>query len=113
MGSSLNANHLAYLLHGAAWTVGLSLMAFVGGGTLGFLVALSRIAPARALRLISGAYVQLIQGTPLLVIMFLMYFGLAAIGIKLTPLLAAGVSLTIYVAAYIGEIWRGCIESVP
>ena len=53
------------------------------------------------------------QGTPLLVILFLSYFGLAAIGFELSPLVAAGASLTIYVAAYLGEIWRGCIESVP
>ena len=113
MGSSLNANHLVYLLHGAVWTIGLSLIAFIGGGVLGFLVALSRISPVRALRLASGAYVQVIQGTPLLVLMFLLYFGLPTIGIKISPWMAAGASLTIYVAAYIGEIWRGCIEAVP
>jgi polar amino acid transport system permease protein len=113
MGSSLNPNHLVFLLNGAVWTVGLSLVAFIGGGALGFLVALSRISPLRALRLASGAYVQVIQGTPLLVLMFLLYFGLPTIGVKVSPLLAAGISLTIYVAAYIGEIWRGCIESVP
>jgi polar amino acid transport system permease protein len=113
MNVGLNANHIAYLLHGAAWTVGLSLMAFIGGGSFGFLIALARIAPNRVLRVLSGAYVQLIQGMPLLVLMFLMYFGLPAVGIKISPLLAAGASLTIYVAAYIGEIWRGCIEAVP
>jgi polar amino acid transport system permease protein len=64
-------------------------------------------------RLVSGAYVQLIQGTPLLVILFLGYFGLAAIGFRTSPLIAAGISLVIYVAAYLGEIWRGSLESVP
>ena len=113
MNIGLNANHIAFLLHGAAWTVGLSLIAFIGGGTLGFLVALARISPNRTLRFLSGTYVQLVQGMPLLVLMFLMYFGLPAIGIKISSLAAAGVSLTIYVAAYIGEIWRGCIEAVP
>ena len=93
MNVGLNANHIAFLLQGAAWTVGLSLMAFIGGGTLGFLVALSRISPVRALRVLSGVYVQLIQGTPLLVLMFLVYFGLPAIGIKISPLLAAGACL--------------------
>jgi polar amino acid transport system permease protein len=57
--------------------------------------------------------VQLIQGTPLLVIMFLSYFGLSAIGFSISALAAAGASLTIYVSAYLGEIWRGCIQSVP
>ena len=65
------------------------------------------------MRLLSAGYVQLIQGTPLLVIMFLTYFGLPALGLTVSPLMAAGASLTIYVSAYLGEIWRGCIESVP
>jgi polar amino acid transport system permease protein len=64
-------------------------------------------------RLLSAAYVQIVQGTPLLVILFLGYFGLAAIGLRTSPLVAAGASLTIYVAAYLGEIWRGSIQSVP
>ena len=113
MGGALNANHLLFLAHGAMWTIGLSLIALIGGGLVGFLVALARISPSRAVRLASGLYVQLVQGTPLLVILFLGYFGLAAIGLGLSPLAAAGASLTIYVAAYLGEIWRGSIESVP
>lgn len=111
--TSLNAHHLAYLMVGAVWTVGLSLLAFAGGGLGGFAIALCRVSPSRAVRVIAGGYVQLIQGTPLLVILFLTFFGLPTLGLSISPLLAAGVSLTIYVAAYLGEIWRGCIESVP
>jgi polar amino acid transport system permease protein len=64
-------------------------------------------------RLVATGYVQLIQGTPLLVIMFVTYFGLPAIGISIAPLTAAAASLTINVSAYLGEIWRGSIQSVP
>jgi polar amino acid transport system permease protein len=113
MGGHLNINHLLFLGHGALWTVGLSSIALIGGGILGFVIALARISPLRSVRLASTAYVQLVQGTPLLVILFLGYFGLAAIGVRTSPLVAAGTSLTIYVAAYLGEIWRGSIESVP
>ncbi|MBZ6075771.1 amino acid ABC transporter permease [Microvirga puerhi] len=113
MGGSLNANHFMFLLQGALWTVGLSAIALVGGGIVGFIIALCRISPNAIVRIMSAGYVQLIQGTPLLVIMFLSYFGLPAIGIPISPLAAASASLTIYVAAYLGEIWRGCIESVP
>lgn len=113
MSGSLNANHLLFLGQGALWTVGLSLIALIGGGALGFLVALCRISGARAVRLTSGAYVQLVQGTPLLVIMFLTFFGLPPLGLSVSPLVAAGASLTIYVGAYLGEIWRGSIQSVP
>ena len=63
--------------------------------------------------MVSGGYVQLVQGTPLLVILFMSFFGLPALGLNISPLAAASVSLTIYVAAYLGEIWRGCIQSVP
>lgn len=113
MGGSLNINHLMFLGQGALWTIGLSLIGLIGGGIAGFIIALCRISPSRVVRLLSAGYVQLIQGTPLLVIMFLTYFGLPTLGLTVSPLTAAGASLTIYVAAYLGEIWRGCIESVP
>ncbi len=113
MGGALNINHLLFLGHGAMWTVGLSAIALIGGGAFGLLVALGRVSSSRVLRLLAATYVQLIQGTPLLVIMFLSFFGLAAIGFNISPLLAAGASMTIFVAAYLGEIWRGCIEAVP
>lgn len=113
MGGALNINHLLFLGHGALWTIGLSAIALIGGGAFGLLVALGRVSSSRVLRLLAATYVQLIQGTPLLVIMFLSFFGLAAIGFNISPLLAAGASMTIFVAAYLGEIWRGCIEAVP
>jgi polar amino acid transport system permease protein len=113
MNTALNSNHLLYLLQGTGWTIALSLIAFVGGGFFGLVVALSRVSAWKPLRLLSAAYVQSIQGTPLLVILFMTFFGLPGIGINLSPLAAAGLSLTLYVAAYLGEIWRGCIESVP
>jgi polar amino acid transport system permease protein len=113
MTTGLNSNHLLYLMQGAVWTIGLSLMAFVGGGVFGLIVALCRISPSRPVRIVTSSYVQLIQGTPLLVILFMTFFGLPALGFKISPLSAAGVSLTIFVSAYLGEIWRGCIQSVP
>jgi polar amino acid transport system permease protein len=113
MGGSFNFNHFEFLLLGAAWTIALTLIAFVGGGLVGFAVALGRISSIAPLRWLIAAYVLLIQGTPLLVLIFLMYFGVAMAGFELSPLAAAGIAMTIYVSAYIGEIWRGCIESVP
>lgn len=113
MGGQFNINHLLFLGHGALWTIGLSLIALLGGGIVGFVIALARVSPLKSVRFASAAYVQLVQGTPLLVILFLGYFGLAAIGLRVSPLTAAGASLTLYVAAYLGEIWRGSIEAVP
>jgi polar amino acid transport system permease protein len=113
MNNGFNINHLQFLLQGAGWTVILSLMAFAGGGLLGFGIALARISRSRWLRWPSLAYVQLVQGTPLLIIMFLAYFGLSIMGLSLPAIVAAGLSMTLYVGAYVGEIWRGCIEAVP
>jgi len=107
------AAHAFFILKAAQWTILLSLVAFVGGGALGLLIALCRTSKSRAVRLISGGYVTIIQGTPILVILFLSYFGLSIIGYDTTAFFAASVSLTIYTAAFLGEIWRGCIESVP
>lgn len=111
--TGLNLGHVEFLLVAACWTLVLSLIAFLGGGLTGFAVALLRTAPSTALRRLSGVYVQIVQGTPLLVILFLTYFGLPSLGYTISPLAAAGLSLTIYVSAYLGEIWRGCLESVP
>jgi len=113
MSNGFNANHLQFLLQGAGWTLLLSLIAFVGGGLVGFVVALCRISPFKPLRWASLGYVQLVQGTPLLILMFLAYFGLSILGFSLPAIVAAGLSMTIYVSAYIGEIWRGCIQAVP
>ncbi|SMG55209.1 amino acid ABC transporter permease [Paracoccus sp. J56] len=113
MDTALNPNHIRFLLDGALWTLVLSLMAFVGGGLGGFAVAMGRIAPSRIIRIVVTGYVQLVQGTPLLVIMFVTYFGLPTLGFSISPMFAAGLSMTIYVSAYLGEIWRGAIESVP
>ncbi len=113
MNTAINQAHIYFLLQGAVWTLILSLMAFVGGGVGGFVIALCRVSPSRTMRNLAAIYVQLIQGTPLLVVLFLTFFGLPPLGITVSPLFAAGVSLTLYVSAYLGEIWRGCIEAVP
>ncbi|MCK5749507.1 MAG: ABC transporter permease subunit, partial [Oricola sp.] len=81
---SLSLLHLEFLLRGAAWTVGLSTIAMVGGGILGFIVALCRISPVWLVRQVSLGYVQIIQGTPLLVLMFLIFFGLPSLGLNVT-----------------------------
>jgi polar amino acid transport system permease protein len=109
----LSAHHVWYLIMAAQWTVLLSLIAFAGGALVGLPIALMRVSPVQALRVIAGGYIQLIQGTPLLILLFLTYFGLGILGYKLAPLVAAGLALTLYAAAFLGEIWRGCIEAVP
>jgi polar amino acid transport system permease protein len=106
--------HLEFLLIATQWTIGLSIAAFVGGGLLGFVVALARISDLRALRIAATVYIQLVQGTPLLILLFVIYFGIALLGFtNLPPLVAASSGLIIYSSGFLAEIWRGCIESVP
>jgi polar amino acid transport system permease protein len=108
-----STTHVAYLLQAALWTIALSLLAFIGGGLFGFVIALARTSRSPTARLLAGAYIQLVQGIPLLVLLFLAYFGLSIAGFDLSGLVAAGISFTVYAAAFLGEIWRGCIEAVP
>ena len=92
----------------------LSLIAFVGGGLVGLALLLARLAPAarRRARCVAG-YVQLFQGTPLLMQLFLAYFGLALFGINVSPWVAAALALTLYTSAFLTEIWRGCVDAIP
>lgn len=101
------------LLLAARWTVLLSLVAFVGGGLVGLGLLVLRLLPSPALRRTVAGYVQLFQGTPLLIQLFLAYFGVALFGIDTSPWLAAAVALTLYTSAFLTEIWYGCVASVP
>ena len=106
------AEHAWYLLAGAWGTVKLSFWTFLGGGAVG-LLALARVARAPP-RLLAAGYIQLIQGTPLLVLMGLCFFGPSLFGLgELSALAAAALAMTIYSSAFLGEIWRGCIQAVP
>ncbi len=100
------------LLLAARWTVALSLIAFIGGGLVGMALLVARIAKLRGAEPLVGAYVQLFQGTPLLMQLFLAYFGLALFGINVSPWVAAAVALTLYTSAFLTEIWRGCVAAV-
>nr|WP_242690430.1 amino acid ABC transporter permease [Paracoccus fontiphilus] len=102
-----------FIVLAVRWTLILSAIAFAGGAVGGLLVALARTSASRALRRASAGFIQVFQGTPLLMQLFLVYFGLAVIGLPIDPLLAAAVALTLHASAYLGEIWRGSIEAVP
>ena len=111
--TGLTSEQLQFLMRGFGWTVVLSLLAFAGGGLLGFLLALVRVYAAPPLRTLAMLYIKLIQGTPLLILLFLTYFGLPALGLAVEPIVAAAIGLSTYVSAYLGEIWRGSLEAVP
>ncbi|QRG08326.1 amino acid ABC transporter permease [Xanthobacter dioxanivorans] len=101
------------LLLAARWTVLLSLAAFVGGGVVGLCVLYARIARRAWLRRAAALYIELFQGTPLLMQLFLIFFGLPLLGLDVSSWAAAAVSLTLWTSAFLAEIWRGCVESIP
>jgi polar amino acid transport system permease protein len=103
---------LGFLLLAARWTVLLSIIAFIGGGVGALLLLLLRYARPRIGVRIMNLYVEVLQGTPLLLQLFLVFFGLPLLGVDVSPILAAGVALTLYASAFLGEIWRGCVDAI-
>ncbi|MEM9977159.1 MAG: amino acid ABC transporter permease [Cyanobacteria bacterium P01_D01_bin.2] len=101
------------LLWAARWTLLLSSIAFVCGGAVGFLLMLMRISPLRPLRYISWAYLEIVQGTPLLIQFLLAFFGISILGIEISPWMSATLALTTFTSAFLGDIWRGSVDSIP
>jgi polar amino acid transport system permease protein len=102
-----------FLLRAVRWTLLLAGIAFAGGGISAVLLLLFRYSWPRFGGQFVRLYVDLFQGTPLLLQLFLVFFGLPLIGIEVSPLLAAGTALTLYASAFLVEIWRGCVDSIP
>lgn len=100
------------LVFSTRWTILLSLISFAGGGALALLLLPLRTSSVKALNIISRSYVDLFQGTPLLIQLFVLFFGLPLIGIDTSVWLAAVVGLSLWTAAFLTEIWKGCVQSV-
>ncbi|MGO4741770.1 amino acid ABC transporter permease [Bosea sp. 2KB_26] len=109
----MGANEFLFLLTGLKWTVFLSVIGFVGGGVFGLGVALARTSGSPLLERVTSGYIAIFQGTPLLMQLFVVYYGLALIGLKLDSWVAVSIGFTLHASAYLGEIWRGSIEAVP
>ncbi|RUU57847.1 amino acid ABC transporter permease [Mesorhizobium sp. M2C.T.Ca.TU.002.02.1.1] len=110
---ALDTADLLYIVMAARWTVLLSLVAFIGGGLGGALIALARTSKRKWLRLASAGYIKVFQGTPLLMQLFLAFFVPGLFGWSVEPWTAAAIGLSLHASAFLGEIWRGSIEDVP
>lgn len=104
---------LAKLAEGLLSTLLLSLMAFVLGGAAGLLVLFARVGRSANLRRLAKGYIQAFQNTPLLMQMFLVFFGASMAGFDISPWTAAAIGLLLYTSAYLAEVWRGCVEAIP
>ena len=110
---SFGFGDFVFLLLAMRWTLVLSAGAFVFGGLIGAGVALARVSTRRPLRWLAVGYIRLFQGTPLLLQLFLVFFGGDLIGLDLGPYLSAILGLSLNAGAFLGEIWRGALQAVP
>jgi polar amino acid transport system permease protein len=106
-------NEFLFLLRGMQWTIVLSAVGFVCGAATGLTVALARTSGVKILERSAAGYIALFQGTPLLMQLFVVYYGLVLIGIRLDAWIAVAIGFTLHASAYLGEIWRGAIQAVP
>lgn len=110
---ALSVSDFTFLLLAARWTVLLSLIAFAGGAVIGLAVALMRISETRWLRWSAVGFIRVFQGTPLLIQLFLVFFGADLLGLNLGAWLSAALGLSLNAGAFLGEIWRGSLQAVP
>jgi polar amino acid transport system permease protein len=110
---SFGVNEFLLLADGLRWTLGLTALAFLGGGILGLALLVLRIAPLRASRFLAIVWIQAVQGTPLLGTLFLIFFGLPLVGFDVSRWIAATVALSVYASAFLAEIWRGAVAAIP
>lgn len=101
------------LIEGLKWTLLLVALTLAFGGPLALLVSLARSARAKAPRWIAWAYIEMLQGIPLLGLLMFFYFGLPVfLNIELPALVAVALAYALYTGAFLGEIWRGGIAAV-
>lgn len=108
-----STNDLMFILMATRWTIVLTVISAAVGGVLGAVIALLRISTFAPLRHLVTGYIQVFQGTPLLMQLFLVYYGLGLFGLRLDAWTAVTIAYSAYTAAFLGEIWRGCIQAVP
>src|SRR5262245_6256659 len=101
----MTQNELLFLLTGLKWTLLLSVIAFAGGMAAGLVIALARTSGLRTLEQVTAGYIAVFQGTPLLMQLFVVYFALALLGLRLEAWQAVAIGFTLHVSAYLGEIW--------
>lgn len=104
---------LRNLLLAARWTVALSAVGFACGGVAGAALLVLRTGSSRTLRTVAALYIEIFQGTPLLLQLFLIFFGLPLLGVDVEAWFVAGLAVTLFASAFLAEIWRGCVEAIP
>lgn len=105
-------DQLIFLMEGLKWTILLSAISFVGGGVIGLLVAVARTSGISVLQGITRGYIAVFQGTPLLMQLFVIFYGVALLNVATDPWMAVALAYTAHASAFLGDIWRGAIQAV-
>ncbi|MFD6441485.1 amino acid ABC transporter permease [Peribacillus sp. NPDC060186] len=105
--------NLPFLLKGAYYTLLITIISMFFGSIIAVIVAVARLKGNKFIRWMARAYVSIIRGTPTLVQIIIVYYGLADYGFNLQPLTAAYIALSISIGAYLSETLRGAIQSIP
>ncbi|TDL31450.1 amino acid ABC transporter permease [Jeotgalibacillus sp. S-D1] len=108
----LAIDSLPYVMEGVGYTILISLVSMLAGLIIGFFLAIARTSKYAILRWPTRTYISFMRGVPILVILFMLYFGLPIIGLQLSPLEAALIAFSVNSAAYIAEIIRSALSSV-
>jgi len=103
---------MPFLLQGAVITLQVTVLAAIFGTIIGTIFGMGRLSKVPFLRIPSSIYIEFVRGTPLLVQIYIIYFGLPSLGIDLPPFTAAVVALSINAGAYTAEIVRAGIQSI-
>lgn len=106
-------HHVLFLADAMRLTVLLFAVGLVGGSVAGGVLALLAALPGRLPNRIARGVIYVVQGIPLIVLLFISYFGLTTLGLDVPPLAGAALALTLFAGAFLGEIWRGAIAAVP
>jgi L-cystine transport system permease protein len=105
--------NLPFLLQGAYYTLLITIVSMFFGSIIAVVVAIARLKGNVVIRWLARAYVSIIRGTPTLVQIIIVYYGLSDYGINLEPLTAAYITLSISIGAYLSETLRGALLSIP
>jgi polar amino acid transport system permease protein len=105
--------YLPLIFQGLWVSVYVSVASFLAGSVLGLFAYFAKAGRSATLRRISSSYIEVVRNVPLLVVLYLIYFGLGQVGVNLDPLWSTLIALTINNGAYVAEILRAGFDSVP
>ena len=105
-------NSVLYLVLATRWTLLLAAVAFVGGAVGGTLITVASVSRTKAVRFTASGFIQIVQGIPLLMLLFMSYFGVSLLGFRVDAWISVSLALTLFSSAFLGDIWSSSVRTV-